>query len=72
MLGLDESSAALDLISAIEKLALEPTVRRHDELMAKGDLTEDERAELKDLNVALHMAKAKANPQGSGNTQPGR
>jgi DNA primase len=62
MLGLDESSAALDLISAIEKLALEPTLRRHDELMSKGDLNDDERAELKDLNVAIHMAKRKANP----------
>ncbi len=66
MLGLDEPSAALDLISAIEKLALEPTMRRHDELMAKADLTEDERAELKELNVAIHVAKSKANPQGSG------
>jgi len=62
MLGLDESSAALDLISAIEKLALEPTLRRHDELMTKGDLNDDERAELKELNVAIHMAKRKANP----------
>jgi len=62
MLGLDESSAALDLISAIEKLALEPTLRRHDELMSKGDLTDDERAELKELNVAIHVAKRKANP----------
>jgi DNA primase len=60
MLGLEESSAALDLIAAIETLALEPTLRRYDELMAKGDLTEDERAELKELNVAIHMAKSKA------------
>ena len=66
MLGLDEASAALDLISAIEKLALEPTIRRHDELMAKGELTDDERAELKELNMAIHMAKSRANPQGSG------
>jgi len=62
MLGLDESSAALDLISAIEKLALEPTLRRHDELMSKGDLNDDERAELKELNLAIHLAKRKANP----------
>jgi len=62
MLGLDESSAAMDLISAIEKLALEPTLRRHDELMSKGDLNDDERAELKELNVAIHVAKRKANP----------
>ena len=38
-------------------------MRRYDELMAKGDLTDDERAELKELNVAIHMAKSKANPQ---------
>ena len=72
MLGLEESSAALDLIAAIETLALEPTVRRYDELMAKGDLSEDERAELKELNVAIHMAKSKANPQGSGMSPTGR
>jgi len=72
MLVIDESSAALDLISAIEKLALEPTMRRHDELMAKGDLTDDERAELRDLNLAIHMAKAKPSPQGSGVTPQGQ
>jgi DNA primase len=72
MLGLDEASAALDLISAIEKLALEPTMRRHDELMAKGDLTDDERAELKELNVAIHMAKSRASPQASGPTPTAR
>jgi DNA primase len=66
MLGLDEASAAIDLISAIEKLALEPTMRRHDELMAKEDLSDDERAELKELNVVIHMAKSKANPTASG------
>ena len=27
--------------------------------MAKGELTDDERAELKELNVAIHMAKSK-------------
>jgi DNA primase len=59
MLGLEEQSAALDLIAAIEKLALEPTLRRHDELLAKTDLTDDERAELKELNVAIHMAKSR-------------
>jgi DNA primase len=72
MLGLEEASAALDLIAAIETLALEPTVRRYDELMAKGDLTDDERAELKDLNVAIHMAKSKASPAASGTTPVGR
>jgi hypothetical protein len=60
MLGLDEASAALDLIAAIETLSLEPVLRRYDELMAKGDLSDDERTELKELNVAIHMAKSKA------------
>jgi DNA primase len=72
MLGLEESSAALDLTAAIETLALEPTVRRYDELMAKGDLTDDERTELKELNVAIHMAKSKAKSQSSGVSPPGR
>jgi DNA primase len=72
MLGLEESSAALDLIAAIETLSLEPTVRRYDELMAKVDLTEDERQELKELNVALHMAKSRANPVASGGAPAGR
>jgi DNA primase len=62
MLGLEEASAALDLIAAIETLSLEPTVRRYDELMAKGDLNDDERQELKELNVAIHMAKSKSTP----------
>jgi len=72
MLGLEESSAALDLIAAIEKLALEPTMRRHDELMAKGDLTDDERTELKELNVAIHVAKSRGNPTASGTNPGGR
>jgi hypothetical protein len=72
MLGLEESSAALDLIAAIETLALEPTVRRYDELMAKGDLNDDERAELKELNVAIHMAKSKGNAVAPGTQPAGR
>jgi DNA primase len=72
MLGLEEASAALDLTAAIETLALEPTVRRYDELMAKGDLSDDERTELKELNVAIHMAKSKAKPQASGTGPPAR
>jgi DNA primase len=62
--GIDETGAALELASAIETLAMEPTLRRHDELLAKGELTDDERAELKELNVAIHMAKSR----GSANT----
>jgi DNA primase len=72
MAGLDENGAALEVIAAIEKLALEPTIRRHDELLAKADLSADERAELKELNVAIHMAKSSANPPGSGAGQTSR
>jgi hypothetical protein len=72
MLGLEESSAALDLTAAIETLSLEPTVRRYDELMAKADLNDDERQELKELNVAIHMAKSKSTPVPSANTPVGR
>jgi DNA primase len=60
--GLDEAGAALELAAAIETLAMEPTLRRHDELLAKDELTEDERAELKELNVAIHMAKSRGTP----------
>jgi DNA primase len=72
MLGLEEASAALDLTAAIETLALEPTVRRYDELMAKGDLSDDERAELKELNMAIHMAKSRAKSHSSGAGPSGR
>lgn len=59
LVGLDGESATLELVAAIEKLALEPTIRRLDELMAKTDLTEDERTELKELNVTIHLAKSR-------------
>jgi DNA primase len=72
MLGLEEASAALDLTAAIETLALEPTVRRYDELIAKADLTDDERTELKELNMAIHMAKSRTKPPASGAGPPGR
>jgi DNA primase len=65
--AIDESGAALELAAAIENLAMEPTFRRHDELMAKGELTEDERTELKELNVAIHLAKSKGSPVAPGN-----
>ncbi len=55
--GIDEAGAALELASAIETLAMEPTLRRHDELLGKSELNDDERTELKELNVAIHMAK---------------
>ena len=66
LLGHDESSATLELVAAIEKLALEPTIRRLDELMAKDELTEDERTELKELNVTIHLAKSRGAPTSSG------
>ena len=66
LLGHDEGSATLELVAAIEKLALEPTIRRLDELMAKDELTEDERTELKELNVTIHLAKSKGVPTNSG------
>src|SRR3982751_2154249 len=57
--GVEEEGAALELASVIETLAMEPAFRRHDELIAKGDLSEDERSELKELNVAIHLAKSR-------------
>jgi DNA primase len=60
IVGLDDVGAALELVAAIDKLALEPTIRRYDELMAKGELSDDERVELKELTVALHVAKARS------------
>jgi DNA primase len=64
--AIDESGAALELTAAIENLAMEPTFRRHDELMAKGELTDDERTELKELNVAIHLAKSRSGQNPSG------
>jgi DNA primase len=58
--GVDEGGAALELVNAIESLAMEPRLRRHEELLAKGDLNDDERAELKELTVAIHLAKSRA------------
>jgi hypothetical protein len=34
--------------------------------MAKDDLTEDERTELKELNVTIHLAKSRGVPTNSG------
>jgi hypothetical protein len=70
--GIDEGGAALELIAAIESLAMEPRLRRHDELIAKGDLSEDERTELKELTVAIHLAKSRAGQTGSGAGPAGR
>jgi len=59
--GIDEAGAALELAAAIAALAMEPTLRRHQELIDKGELNDDERAELRELNVA--MARSKGTPQ---------
>jgi DNA primase len=64
--GVDENGAAQELVAAIERLALEPTIRRHDELIAKGDLNDDERAELRDLTAALNAAKSSGSRTPSG------
>jgi hypothetical protein len=66
LLGHDEASATLELVAAIEKLALEPTIRRLDELMSKNELSEDERTELKELNVTIHLAKSRGLPNAPG------
>jgi DNA primase len=68
--GIEESGAALELAAAISALAMEPTLRRHQELIDKSELTEDERAELRELNVA--MARSKGASQGPGTGTAGR
>jgi DNA primase len=68
--GIEESGAALELAAAIAALGMEPTLRRHQELIDKGELTEDERAELRELTVA--MARSKGTSQSSGTGPSGR
>jgi DNA primase len=58
--GIDESGAALELAAVIAALALEPTLRRYQELIDKGDLTDDERAELRELTAAMARSKSAA------------
>jgi len=58
--GIDENGAALDLASAISTLALEPTLRRHQELLDKEELSEDERTELRELTLAMARSKGHA------------
>ena len=72
LVGIDEAGAALELASVIDTLAMEPTLRRHDELMAKQDLTDDERTELKGLNVAIHVSKSRAAQSAGGEGFGGR
>jgi DNA primase len=66
--GIDEAGAALELAAAISTLALEPTLRRHQELIDKGELTEDERAELRELTIAMARSKGAGNSSGTGPT----
>jgi DNA primase len=68
--GIDEAGATLELVAVLESLAMEPRLRRHEELLAKGELNEDERTELKELTVAIHLAKSRATqaPSGVGST----
>jgi hypothetical protein len=63
---IDEAGAALEVASAISTLALEPTLRRHQELLDKGDLTDDERAELRELTIAMARSKGAGNSSGTG------
>ena len=70
--GIDEGGAALELISVLETLAMEPRLRRHEELLAQAELNEDERAELKELTVAIHRAKSKGAQSPSGTAPAGR
>jgi DNA primase len=58
--AIEEAGAVLELATAIDTLAMEPRLRRHEELLGKGELNEDERAELKELTVAIHRAKTRA------------
>ena len=58
--GIDENGAALELAAAISTLGLEPTLRRYQELIDKGELNEDERAELRELTAAMARSKSAA------------
>jgi len=72
--GIEESGAALELAAAISALAMEPALRRHQELIDKGELTDDERAELRELNVAMARSKGatQSAPTGPGTGPAGR
>src|SRR6185295_16853129 len=58
--GIDESGAALELAAAISMLALEPMLRRYQELLDKGELSDDERTELRELTIAMARSKGTA------------
>jgi hypothetical protein len=65
MLGHDVASATLELVSAIETLAMEPTYRRYDELKDKGELTKDEETEFRELLVIISRSKSRGIAQGT-------
>ena len=58
--GIEETGAALELAAAITALGMEPTLRRYQELIDKGELTEDERTELRELTAAMARSKSAA------------
>jgi DNA primase len=58
--GIEETGAALELAAAITALGMEPTLRRYQELIDKAELTEDERAELRELTAAMARSKSAA------------
>jgi DNA primase len=69
----DEAAALSELASAIEMLSHETTVRRYNELLAKGDdLSDDERTEFKELLVLINTAKAKVGAAVTGSGAGGR
>src|SRR5262245_26780912 len=57
--GIDESGAALELAAAISALGQEPMRRRYQELIDKEERTDDELAELRELNAAMARSKGK-------------
>jgi hypothetical protein len=65
--GIDEAGAALDLAAAINTLSLEPTLRRYQELLDKSELNDDERAELRELTIAMARSKG---TEPAGKTSP--
>jgi len=57
--GIDESGAALELAAAISALGQEPMRRRYQELIDKEQRSDDELAELRELNAAMARSKGK-------------
>ena len=72
LLGHEEGSATLELRAAIDALALEPTLRRYDELREKGELTKDEETEFRELLVIIGKAKSRGVQSVSGEGPAGR